>query len=84
MMSGGLTCREVVELVSDYLDGVLSDDERAAVDAHLAGCDGCSIVLAEARETIRLTGMLSEDQLTDQQRGTLLEAFRGWRAGDVV
>ena len=83
-VSRGLTCREVVELVSDYLDDVLPDDERHAVDSHLAGCVGCSIVLGEVRETIRMTGMLTEDHLTAEQRRTLLEAFRGWTFGDEI
>jgi len=76
-----LTCREVVELVSSYLDDALEAEERSAVDAHLAGCEGCRIVLDEVRDTIRMTGMLTEEQLTDAQRETLLRAFRGWNEG---
>jgi predicted anti-sigma-YlaC factor YlaD len=75
-MSRDLTCRQVVELVSDYLDGALDDDLRADVEGHVGGCDGCAMVLDQLRETIRLTGTLTEDQLSPEQRDTLLAAFR--------
>jgi anti-sigma factor RsiW len=77
-----MSCREVVELVTGYLEGTLSEPEHAAVSAHLAECDGCEIVLGQFRETIRLTGMLTEESLTEDQRTVLLEAFRGWRSPD--
>lgn len=80
-MSRDLTCTEVVELVTDHLEGVLPADERAAMETHLGSCEGCRIVLEEARDTIRLTGMLTEDQLTEEQCRTLQEAFRGWTSG---
>ena len=77
-MSRDLVCREVVELLNSYLDDALPADVLAAVEAHLAGCDGCTMVLEEFRQTIAMTGMLTEDQVTPAQRETLLAAFRGW------
>jgi anti-sigma factor RsiW len=77
-VSRDLVCREVVELLNGYLDQALPADVLAAVEAHLAGCDGCTMVLEEFRQTIALTGMLTEDQVTPAQRETLLAAFRGW------
>ncbi len=77
-MSRDLVCREVVELLNGYLDQALPADILAAVEAHLAGCDGCTMVLEEFRQTIAMTGMLTEDQVTPAQRETLLAAFRGW------
>jgi anti-sigma factor RsiW len=74
-----LTCRELVELVTDYLEGALSDHDRARFEAHIAVCDGCTRYLFQMRETIRLTGMLTEEQVPVEQRDTLLDAFRGWR-----
>jgi len=76
-----ITCREVVELLSSYLDDELPASERARVDAHLATCAGCTMVLDELRETIRLTGGLTEDRLSETQAATLLDAFRGWAGG---
>jgi anti-sigma factor RsiW len=75
-----LTCREVVELVTAYLEGELPLDEATRVETHVAGCEGCETVVEEMRDTIRLTGMLTEDALTPDQQETLLGAFRGWVA----
>ena len=76
-----ITCREVVELLSDFLDDELPAPERARIEAHLSTCDGCSMILDELRETVRLTGELTEADLTAHQSATLLDAFRGWNAG---
>ena len=78
MSTQGLSCHEVVELVTDYLEGALAPDLRARVEEHLAGCDGCTRYLEQMRETIRLTGMLTEEQIPDDQRSALLDAFRSW------
>ena len=80
-VDASITCQEVVELLSDYLDGALDPSTLARVDAHLAGCDGCTMVLEELRETIRLSGGLTVEQVDESQRRTLLEAFRDWTAG---
>jgi predicted anti-sigma-YlaC factor YlaD len=78
MSSQGLTCHEVVELVTDYLEGALPDEVRHRVEEHLSNCDGCTRYLAQMRETIRLTGMLTEEQIPEEQKSILIEAFRGW------
>lgn len=78
-MTDGLTCKEIVELITDYLEGALSAEERARMDGHLAGCQGCTNYLEQMRQTIRLTGSLREESLTPRQREDLLELFRGWR-----
>jgi anti-sigma factor RsiW len=78
MSVSALTCREVVELLGDYLEDGLSALDRSSVEAHLARCDQCTEYLAQMRETIRLTGMLTEDQVPDDQKRALVEAFRGW------
>ena len=44
---GGLFCFEVLEQLSDYLDGELSPQAKAKVDAHLAGCAECRAVAAD-------------------------------------
>lgn len=76
-----ITCREVVEIVTDYIEGTLSASDRTRVEEHLAICDGCTSYLHQMRETIRLTGMLSEEQIPDEQKRRLLDAFRDWKAG---
>ena len=77
-MTTQIACRDLLELITGYLDGALPADVHAAIEAHLAGCDGCTTVLEEFRTTIAMTGTLTEEQITAAQRDTLLAAFRGW------
>jgi anti-sigma factor RsiW len=74
-----IVCQEVVELVSDYLEGALSRGQRRRFERHLAGCPHCSEYLAQMRETIRLTGRLVPDDLSPQMREEFGELFRRWR-----
>ena len=76
-----LSCREVVELVTEYLEGALPPDVRRRFEQHLAGCDGCTAYLEQMRETIRVVGALSEESIDPAARAELVRAFRGWRAG---
>lgn len=78
-MDNEMTCKEVVELVTDYLEGVLPDDVRLRMEDHLSGCDGCTNYVEQMRETIRLTGHIREEDLTAQQRDDLLRLFRSWK-----
>jgi len=75
-----LSCIELVELVTDYLEGMLPDELRQRFDDHIAHCTGCRTYLAQMRATIRATGTLTPESLTAEAERTLLEAFRGWRA----
>jgi len=77
-VSNEIVCREVLELITGYLDGALPAEVHRAVEAHLTDCDGCTTVLEEFRQTIAMTGRLSEEQLSPAQRDILLDAFRGW------
>ena len=77
-MTNRIVCRDLLELISGYLDDALPAEVHSAVDAHLSGCDGCTRVLEEFRTTIAMTGTLTEEQITPAQRDTLLAAFRGW------
>lgn len=81
MSTHELTCKELVEIVTDYLEGVLSPEDRARFDEHLSRCDGCRSYVEQMRETIRLTGMLDEEQVPIGQRQRLRRAFRDWKAG---
>ncbi|HSB00086.1 MAG TPA: zf-HC2 domain-containing protein [Anaerolineales bacterium] len=74
-----LTCKEFVELVTDYLEGSLSPEDKTRFEAHLAVCDGCETYLEQIKETIRLTGKLSEEQITPQAQEKLLNIFRDWK-----
>ena len=74
----GLTCAQVVELVTSYLEGGLSAAERARFDAHLSECDGCTNYLDQMRVTIAVVGRVREEDLSDEVKAGLLTAFRGW------
>ena len=74
-----LSCQEIVELVTDYLEDSLSRDERKAFEQHLSGCPHCTNYLDQMRQTIRLTGRLTEEALEPQLRERILEAFRDFR-----
>ena len=75
-----LTCRELVEIVTDYLEGALPPEEYVRFEKHLVMCDGCAIYFDQLRETIRLTGMLREEEIPGEARDALLAAFRGWKS----
>jgi anti-sigma factor RsiW len=74
-----MACIELVELVTDYLEGTLSRADRARFDRHLGLCPHCTAYLEQFRETIRLTGTLSEEDVDPVARETLLDAFRDFR-----
>ena len=78
-----LTCRELVELVTEYLDGGLSRRDRARFDAHIAGCANCTLYLEQFRETIRLTGTLLESDVSPEAEATLLAEFQAWKRGEL-
>jgi predicted anti-sigma-YlaC factor YlaD len=73
-----LTCQELVEIVSDYLEGALPEADRERFDAHLQTCEGCRRYLDQMRTTIRVSGTLSEDDLDPGAREQLLQLFREW------
>jgi anti-sigma factor RsiW len=74
-----LACRDVVEAMTDYLEGAMPAAERARFERHLAGCDGCAAYLEQLRATVRLSGRVAVATIPPASRQALLEAFRGWR-----
>jgi anti-sigma factor RsiW len=77
-----LVCRQVVELVSDYLEGALPRSERRRFEAHLAGCEHCTEYLEQMRATIRLTGRLTPEDLTPHMREEFSALYQRWRSED--
>ena len=77
----GITCQELVELVTDYLEGALSTEQRARFEAHLSTCPGCEDYLQQMRLTIGATGRLTEDSIEPKTRDALLALFRDWKRG---
>jgi anti-sigma factor RsiW len=77
-----LSCKELVELVTDYAEDRLSPEVRARFEMHLGYCASCRVYLAQLRATIRLAGRLTEESLPPAVKTSLLEAFRGWKRGE--
>jgi anti-sigma factor RsiW len=73
-----LACQELVEIVSNYLEGALPEADRGRFDAHLEICEGCRRYLDQMRTTIRVVGSLTEDDLDPDARDQLLQLFREW------
>ena len=74
-----MNCRQVVELMTDYIEGTLAPAERARFEDHIAGCDGCTAYLEQMRITRRIVGKLADVPMPPPVERDLLEAFRNWR-----
>ena len=87
-MSGGhggqidIACRELVEIVTDYLEGVLDPAMTAAVERHLVLCPHCEVYIEQMRETISAVGHVPVDTLSEQAKADLVAAFRDFHATD--
>ena len=74
-----LTCQELVELVTDYLEGALGAAKRVRFEAHIRQCGPCAIYLDQMRTTIRLIGKLTTESLARAAQRELLGLFRDWK-----
>ncbi len=74
-----LVCQEMVELITDYIEGGLTRSQRKRFQAHIAGCEHCAEYLEQMRATIRVTGMLRVDDLTPAMREEFAVFYRSWR-----
>jgi predicted anti-sigma-YlaC factor YlaD len=78
-----LACQELVELVTDYLEGRLSAQQRVRFDGHLRICSGCRVYLAQMRQTLQALGALPEESIEPDAKRRLLQVFRDWKRGPV-
>ncbi|HWI06097.1 MAG TPA: zf-HC2 domain-containing protein [Solirubrobacteraceae bacterium] len=76
-----LTCKEFVEVLTDYLEDALDPAERADVERHIVICRGCSNYVEQMRSTIDLLGRMGDDAADGAHSEKLLGLFRAWRAG---
>ena len=75
-----MTCRQVVELMTDYLEGDLSEIDRARFEEHIAGCDGCRAYLAQLSTTRKVLRKLADEPIPADLQSELLDAFRNWKS----
>jgi anti-sigma factor RsiW len=73
------TCRQIVELVTEYLEGRLPVGERTLFEQHLVYCDWCRVYLEQFRQTIRMAGKIEEESLSPETREELVGLFRNWK-----
>jgi anti-sigma factor RsiW len=74
-----MACQELVDVITEYLEGTLPDPDRARFDAHLATCPACQEYLEQMRALVRLTGSLNAKSLEPATVDSLLGAFRRWK-----
>jgi anti-sigma factor RsiW len=74
-----LVCQEIVEVITDYLEGVMDAELRTSFEAHLAGCPHCTHYLEQMRAMIRVSGTIQAEALSPEFQAGLLAAFRDLR-----
>lgn len=72
-------CKELVELITEYLEGTLPAADRARFEQHLGICEGCRNYLDQMRVVVATLGRISEESMPAEARQPLLEAFRHWK-----
>ena len=78
-LSEDLSCAEVVQLVTDYVEGALPARDRRRFEEHIVICDGCGAHLQQMRTTISVVGHVPEEELSTRAVNDLIAAFRGWK-----
>jgi len=74
-----MCCRDVIDLITEYLDDVMKGLDRARFDAHLASCPGCTTYLDQLRQTTTWLGQLSEASMPILAQDAFLRSFRDWK-----
>jgi anti-sigma factor RsiW len=74
-----LSCQEVVELVTGYLDGALTSEEASLFEQHLNFCDGCIWYVDQIRTTVDAAGEVREEDISPEAKDRLMTAFRDWK-----
>jgi anti-sigma factor RsiW len=78
--NGPLTCQEMVELVTDYIEGRMDDFTRARFEEHVTECDACTLYIEQMRQTIVALGRIPAESISSEAEEELMAAFRNWRA----
>jgi hypothetical protein len=78
-MAEHITCQEVVELVTDYVERELAPEEASLFEQHLNFCDGCIVYVEQVRATVATVGRVREEDVPPETRDKLLTAFREWK-----
>ncbi len=74
-----MSCKELVELVTDYLEGALPPADLRRFELHIGKCDWCKLYIDQIRLTIKAAGKLTEDSIDPRAKEELLAVFRNWK-----
>ena len=77
-----MTCQELTEVLTDYLEGVMPPEDVARFEAHLEECEGCVAYVEQMRRTIGTVRALWPEQVEATAPDDLLAAFRAWKRGE--
>jgi hypothetical protein len=75
----GYTCREVVELATEYVEGGMTPSQMTRFEMHLNFCEGCLTFVDQIRAAAAMAGRLTDKQVPEETKTKLLAAFRDWR-----
>jgi anti-sigma factor RsiW len=75
-----IACQQAVEMVTDYLEDAFDRGEKQRFEKHLSVCPHCTEYLAQVRETIRMAGRLTPEDLSLPMRDAFTDLYRRWRA----
>jgi hypothetical protein len=78
-MAEHISCAEVVELVTEYLERALPPEEMALFEQHLNFCEGCIVYVEQIRATAKTVGRVREEDVPPETKEKLLTAFREWK-----
>jgi anti-sigma factor RsiW len=74
-----VSCSDVVELVTEYLEQALPPDEATLFEEHLNFCEGCAVYVEQIRATVGTVGRLREEDVPPETKERLMAAFRDWK-----
>lgn len=78
-----MACQELVEVITDYIEGTLGATDVRRLEAHIAQCDPCTAYIEQMRQSILVVGHLSTRDLDPVTRTRLVDAFRAWRGSSA-
>lgn len=79
-----LTCQELTEVLTDYLEGAMSRADAARLEAHLGECEGCVNYVSQMRQTIHAVRELRAAEVEATAPDEVLDAFRSWKRGEPL
>ena len=74
-----MTCHELSEIVTDYLEGALPLPDRVRFEAHVADCPACRRYLEQMRRTVAALGRVPPEPIPPAVEAELLDRFQHWK-----